>query len=124
MSQSAHYQNSNILKYLLNKHESSVLDYLGSIFTQRGEIQAFCFLGNKGQTGSINSCFWEMGFNIHESQHSWGKENIMKERESLKAQGSPLHNRQNHQGAHLGYTEVQVLSIPGRVFSGWRMSRR
>lgn len=121
MYQSAHYQNSNILKYLLNKHESSVLDYLGSIFTRRGEIQAFSFSGNKGQTGSINSCFWEMGFDIHESQHSWGK-NIIKERESLKAQGSPLHNSRNHQGAHLGYTEVQVLSIPRRVFSGWRIS--
>lgn len=96
MYQSAHYQNSNILKYLLNKHESSVLDYWGSIFTQWGEIQAFCFSGNKGQTGSINSCFWEMGFNIHESQHSWGK-NIIKERKSLKALGSPQHSRWNHQ---------------------------
>lgn len=52
------------------------------------------------------------------------KKNIMKKRESLKAQGSPLHNRQNHQGANLGYSGVQVLSIPGRAFSGWRMSGR
>lgn len=74
MYQSAHYQNRSILKYLLNKHESGFLDYLRSILTQQRKIQAFYFLCSERQTDSINSCFWEMWYDVLGSQHPWEKQ--------------------------------------------------